>query len=300
MIARLPAATARRINSGQVISDVRSVVKELVENALDAGATTVRVVVGSHCGLDSVVVADNGRGIAAADRPLCAREHATSKLADYDGLATVSTYGFRGEALYAMRQCARVLTICTRTAGEPAPTELVLTPTADDASASTPADTTAGAQGLPPLAKDEAFAGFVTGTAVRVTGLWARHPVRHQYLQHAIEAQPAREIRRLVDLVQTYALARPETRFSLCFHDKGRGRPFDCGPCDGVGAAITSIFGPLLSDELEHVHFQSADETVAIDGYLPSKAAQHMIVMRKFVTCSLHHKRAHCHERVCG
>lgn len=293
MIAALPASTVRRIKSGQVVSDVRSVVKELLENALDAGASCVRVCVGGCCGVDSVVVADNGSGIAAADRALCGRAHATSKLASYDALARVATYGFRGEALHALRQCARAVTIYTRTASDPAPEEIILTASSSTSSSNSSSSGETkdkekdkdkdkeSVLDLPPMVSEEALDGFTTGTAVRVTGLWAHQPVRAAYVRAAVAQQPAREIKRLVDLVQTYALARPGVRFVLTFRDAARARPFACGPCADVAGAVAAVFGPLLFDELAHVHHASADGAVVLDGWLPARGGQQMVTMRK-------------------
>ena len=131
------------------------------------------------------------------------------------------------------------------------------------------------------MEKEEALDGFTTGTAVRVTGLWAHHPVRAGYLRAAVAQQPAREVKRLVDLVQTYALARPAVRFVLTFRDAARARPFACGPGADVAAAIAAVFGPLLFDELAHVRHTTPDGTIALDGYLPAKDGQQMVTMRK-------------------
>lgn len=101
MITIIDARDVHRITSGQVIVDITSIVKEVVENALDAGATVVDVQFKNY-GLDAIEVADNGQGIAPEDFESIALKHHTSKLASFAGLEEVDTLGFRGEALSSL------------------------------------------------------------------------------------------------------------------------------------------------------------------------------------------------------
>ena len=100
-IKAIEGRSVHQIQSGQVIVDLYSVVKELVENSLDAGATSIEIRFKNH-GLDSIEVQDNGRGIAPEDFETIALKHYTSKLSNYEDLASLDTFGFRGEALSSL------------------------------------------------------------------------------------------------------------------------------------------------------------------------------------------------------
>lgn len=123
-IRRLPPETVNRIAAGEVVERPASAVKELVENALDAGATQVEVQVDGG-GLTRILVADDGGGLTAEELPVAIERHATSKLApddagDYD-LLHILTLGFRGEALPSIGSVAR-LSISSRARVRPTPT----------------------------------------------------------------------------------------------------------------------------------------------------------------------------------
>jgi len=97
----LPESQAKLLTTGQLVIDVTSIVRELVENALDAGATQVKVTVAAQA--DSIEVADNGVGIPAPDRLLIGSAHATSKISAFEDIFSSSShFGFRGEALFSV------------------------------------------------------------------------------------------------------------------------------------------------------------------------------------------------------
>lgn len=203
------AATARDLRVAQAILDAAAVVKELVENALDGGATRVDVRVRGAGGLAAISVADNGRGIPAADQAALCVPHATSKWApdtaggggggDGDpehriaaGLGAVATYGFRGEALSAIAALCETLVVTTRTAGEEVGRRLTYGPD--------------GSLAAPP-----ALAPRHPGTTVEAGGLFARLPVRRtDAARHA-----KRETGRLLLTVQAFAVIATAARVVL-------------------------------------------------------------------------------------
>ena len=124
-IAALPANTVRAIGSTQVLTDSASVVKELVDNALDAHATSIFIEISVNT-LDVIQVKDNGHGIAPDDRDMVCKRYCTSKIRDLDDLSNVggSSLGFRGEALASAAEMSGGMVVTTRVDGEPVATSL--------------------------------------------------------------------------------------------------------------------------------------------------------------------------------
>lgn len=119
-IVALKATTAQQISSGQLLVDPSSVVKELIENALDARAKSIFIDISANT-LDSIQVKDDGHGIPGEDRALACRRYCTSKIRDYDDLKEVGGkwLGFRGEALASIAEMSDSLSITSRVEGEP-------------------------------------------------------------------------------------------------------------------------------------------------------------------------------------
>lgn len=124
-IASLSENTIRALGSSQVLTDATSVVKELVDNALDAHATSISVEISENA-LDVIQVRDNGHGIAPGDRGMLCRRYSTSKIKDFSDLSNIggTSLGFRGEALASAVELSGSLTITTKIGGEPVATAL--------------------------------------------------------------------------------------------------------------------------------------------------------------------------------
>ena len=122
-IGKLDTVSVHRICAGQVVVDLASAVKELVENAIDAGASSVEVKL-KEFGGESIEVSDNGGGIAPENYAGLAMKHHTSKLSTFEGLTSVMSFGFRGEALNALCELSGGFSVTTRQAGEAVGTAL--------------------------------------------------------------------------------------------------------------------------------------------------------------------------------
>ncbi|MGH6659554.1 MAG: DNA mismatch repair endonuclease MutL, partial [Sphingomicrobium sp.] len=184
-IRRLPPELINRIAAGEVVERPASALKELIENALDAGATQVAVRLAAG-GLDLIEVSDDGSGMAPAEMRLALERHATSKLPD-EGIERVTSFGFRGEALPSIASVAS-LTLDSRVRG------------ADGWRIAIDHGEPAG----------EGPAALPPGTRVRVVNLFAKVPARRKFLR-----TPRSEYAACLDMVKRLAMARPDVGFTL-------------------------------------------------------------------------------------
>src|SRR6202167_1472826 len=183
----LPEAVANKIAAGEVVERPASVVKELLENALDAGAKSIRVEVEAG-GKRLIRVIDDGHGMTHDDALLAFERHATSKLRTVDDLLSIATLGFRGEALPSIASVARV-TLETATGEDQAGTRIEI----------------AGGR---ILHVDDA--ALPRGTTLEVADLFFNTPARRKFLR-----AESTELAHVTALVTHYALAHPEKHFEL-------------------------------------------------------------------------------------
>ena len=214
-IQRLDRVLIDRIAAGEVVERPASAVKELVENALDAGATRIEVTIEAG-GRRLIRIVDDGTGMSVGDLDLCVERHATSKLPDGD-LAAIHTLGFRGEALPSIASVA-LLTIATRTA---------------DAARGHALSVDAGRKGaVRPGAQPK-------GTRVEVRDLFGATPARLKFLK-----SDRAEARAVAEVVQRLAMAHPRVRFTLA---SGETAGFDHPICaegpEGLLARLTQVMG---------------------------------------------------------
>lgn len=231
----LPPEVASQIAAGEVVERPASVVKELLENALDAGARMVSVAV-EAAGRRKIEVRDDGRGIPAEEVPLAVERHATSKLASADDLFRITTLGFRGEALASIASVSR-LTLISRTAATQTGTRIVVE---------------GGHSGRP-----EPVAAPV-GTTVRVENLFYNVPARLKFLKKDVT-----ERRAINTLLARYALAYDHVRFKL-FHD---GKPTLQTAGDGDRRAILgALYGADVARQLLEV--QAEEDGLRLTGFI--------------------------------
>src|SRR6266536_945484 len=199
----LEPTVAAQIAAGEVVERPASVAKELIENALDAGASRISVEVRGG-GLHELKIQDDGCGIPAAEVELAFERHATSKLREADDLWAIATLGFRGEALPSIASIAQVVCI-TRAADEELGTELRI----------------AGGE-----LQARAPRGCSPGTTFSVRNLFYNAPVRREFLR-----SEATEASAITAVVTQYALAYPEVRFSMLLEAAWPCRPAGAATC---------------------------------------------------------------------
>ncbi len=234
-IRLLPDRLVSQIAAGEVVERPASVVKELVENALDAGAAQISVEL-ERGGKGRVRVADDGCGLDADDALLAFDRHATSKIESMADLERIATLGFRGEALSSIAAVARVELL---TAGRPGEGRRVRVEGGR-------------IRGTEPASRPR-------GTTVDVASLFFNVPARRKFLK-----APRTELRRALEVVQGYALARPDVHFTV--EHEGR-QLLDAPPAgddvQGARRRVAQLFGAGLADRLAAFSARHGDrETV--------------------------------------
>ncbi len=226
--------TAAKLAAGEVVERPSSVVRELVDNALDAGAQTVSVLI-TNGGMDLIKVVDDGAGMDRADLRTCAERHATSKIEGIEDLSRISSLGFRGEALHSIAAVGR-LRIRSRQIEQPG-CEVEF-------------------DGLR-LARETA-SGCPEGTQVEIRNLFHNTPVRLKFLK-----SPTAEAARVEQLMRRYVLGRPDVAFRL--HVDGREGVRSPGTGDPLDA-IAAVYGWRVAESLLKV--DAAEAAGEVNGYL--------------------------------
>ena len=227
---------AAMIAAGEVVERPVSVVKELLENSIDAAASQVTVEIRAG-GTELIRVIDNGEGISSEEVPLAFCRHATSKLTSARQLDCVETMGFRGEALPSIAAVSRV-EIQTR-----------------------PHNETVGFRTLIQwgVAVESGSEGCAAGTSIEVSDLFGNQPARRKFLRSA-QAETAR----IQELISRYALAFPEIRFRLVNDGKaslttpGNGQPRE---------ALLAVYGSQVARDMLEVHAEDSEMGYAVEGF---------------------------------
>ena len=234
----LPENISNRIAAGEVIERPASVVKELVENALDAGATSIRINI-EGAGKKLISVADNGSGMDGDDALLCFEQHATSKIADIRDIEAITTMGFRGEALPSIASVSR---LCLRTRQK---------------------DSLEGVETIIEGGRllSSSPAGCVPGTEIRVRDLFFNTPARKKFL-----CSDNTEEKHISDMICQLALANREISFELVF-DKAES--FSSPGNSSLMPRIRQLLGSATAKALIPVKLKR--DGISISGYI----AQH-------------------------
>lgn len=252
-IRELPDELISQIAAGEVVERPASVVRELVDNALDAGATqiTLRLLAG---GVRLISVEDNGVGIPANELPVALKRHATSKITSLTELESVGTMGFRGEALAAIQSVSE-LSVLSRTAAQDSAMLL---------------DGRSGE--LQPAARAQ-------GTTVEVKELFYSTPARRKFLK-----TDNTELAHCVEAVRRHALTRPEVGFAIWHEGKlveqWRAKTIDAASGEDLNAQyqrsldrrLADVLGDDFLDNSVAVHYQSGNVTVVGRAGIPDAA----------------------------
>jgi DNA mismatch repair protein MutL len=238
-IRPLPDVLVSQIAAGEVVERPASVLKELLENSLDAGAGEIAVAL-AQGGIKQVRVTDDGGGIDAADLPMAFARHATSKIASLEDLEAVRSLGFRGEALASIASVARV-SLTSRAAG---------------AASAFAVDAEGGA------VRPARPAAHARGTTVDVEDLYFNTPARRKFLR-----SDATELAHCQDVLRRAVLARPDVAFTLRHNDRVVTR---MGPAD-VAARVRAVLGDDFAASMRPLAETGAG--VSVSGYVGSPDA---------------------------
>ena len=245
----LPANIANMIAAGEVVQRPASVVKELMENAVDAGADQVDVVV-KDAGRTSIQVIDNGVGMSPADAVLCFERHATSKIAEAEDLQRITSYGFRGEALASIAAVAEV-TLKTRRAADETATQVSISE---------------------PGAVKTSSVAAPTGSNFLIRNIFYNTPARRKFLK-----SDNVELKHIVEEFTRIALTRPDVGFSL----SSNGRDiFRLRKAKSLKFRVLDLMGASVTGDLVDINAETS--LVRVSGFLASPDTAHKTVANQF------------------
>ncbi len=234
IIQLLPDAIANQIAAGEVVQRPASVVKELMENSIDAGATFIQLII-KDAGKGIVQVIDNGSGMSETDARMCFERHATSKIRKAEDLFSITTMGFRGEAMASIASVAQV-ELKTKRADDELGTSIKI-----DGS----------------VLKSQESIQAPQGTSIAVKNLFYNIPARRNFLK----SNPV-ETRHILDEFQRIALAHPEIKFSFIQNDQETYAL----PSEKLGKRIVDLFGKSYREQLAACEENTS--YVSIKGYV--------------------------------
>ncbi|QEG24285.1 DNA mismatch repair endonuclease MutL [Mariniblastus fucicola] len=256
-IRKLSESVINKIAAGEVIERPASVVKELLENSIDAGATQIEVTI-EQGGIEMIRITDNGGGIAKEDMPLAVTSHATSKITDADDLFRVGTFGFRGEALASITTISQAM-IRSRTADSDCGYELLIN----------------GGQAEPiePC-------GCPVGTTIEVRQLFYNTPVRQKFLK-----TPQTEKSHIAEAFARVALANPQVQMTLM---NNQSVVHQLAATESWRERISAFYGPEIADNL--IPVSSTEREISLNGFVvdPSisrsnKRMQYLFLNRRYI-----------------
>lgn len=236
-IHKLSYHEAQKIAAGEVVERPANVVKELVENALDAGATTISVFI-EDGGKALIRVVDNGCGMSAEDAHLCFEHHATSKITSVNDLETISTFGFRGEALSSIASISRV-TLITNDNSTDAGIKLVR-------------------EGN--VLADEQLVAAPRGTDFVVRDIFYNVPARLKFLK-----KRETEFNQIHTLFQAYSLAYPHLHWQFSSEDSVL---HNCAPTEDLQQRVAQLFDQRLAQALIPCSHTTKDKAITINGVI--------------------------------
>jgi DNA mismatch repair protein MutL len=216
-IHKLHPQEAQKIAAGEVVERPANILKELLENSLDAGATHIAISV-KNGGKDFIDITDNGSGMDLDDALICFHRHTTSKIHSVDQLPSITTFGFRGEALASICSIAKV-TLTTKTAENPEGVQLLIENT---------------------QVQTKSMVACQTGTTIKIDDIFYNVPARKKFLKST-----QTEWSHCLSLFKAYALERPDIHFMLKHDDT---LIYNCPPIKTLQERIAQLFeAPLTS-----------------------------------------------------